>query len=472
MAAAGGAAGPEAGDAAAGGQLTDEQLLEVAGQDALEDVKELTLRSQRLQSFEGLAARLPNLQILSLSHNHIATLAGFHALVGLVSVNLNFNALTSLDGIQRLSSLQHLYLASNRVRDVSPVAALGALRTLHLFRNAVASLDATVAALAQLPELRELELGGNPCSAADDYRHRLVAELALDRLDGDAVTQVDRDLADAFYASCPGAEATTAPPRHGDCSGGCGCSGSGERPDVLTLDGGPEAEERLTAPTGRLGSGSGSGPAGRRPGRGSPVATPPAALGLPPRPGSAVPGAQQARPGTSGGPSARPGSSGGRPGTAAGAFGPQQSTVQLLSDELLNDHPLVLEYLAKHVLQEAMALVQPNGSGSSNGGGIGKASSFAQRLRDTAAAMSSCEALDAKALAGQQDLIASASSARRAAVQQVVATASVHDLCRQLIRLCEVGPAGGRVAAGREGRGRTPRLAPRCWASARRMRPR
>jgi hypothetical protein len=41
-----------------------------------------------------------------------------------------------------------------------------------------------------------------------------------------------------------------------------------------------------------------------------------------------------------------------RPGTA-GAY-----TSRLVSDQLLNDHPLVLEYLAKHVLAKGAAAVQ------------------------------------------------------------------------------------------------------------------
>jgi hypothetical protein len=45
-------------------------------------------------------------------------------------------------------------------------------------------------------------------------------------------------------------------------------------------------------------------------------------------------------------------STGPGPGTA-GAY-----TSHLLSDQLLNDHPLVLEYLAKHVLAKGTAAVQ------------------------------------------------------------------------------------------------------------------
>ena len=80
--------------------LSDADMLDLSGEASLEDVRELNLRSQQLASIEGFAPRLPNLLALSLSHNRLTSLSGCHNLRLLTSLNINFNALTSLEGIQ------------------------------------------------------------------------------------------------------------------------------------------------------------------------------------------------------------------------------------------------------------------------------------------------------------------------------------------------------------------------------------
>lgn len=330
--------------------MRSEDILELTGETSTSEVKELTLRNHKLQSLEDFAEHVPNLTVLSVSHNQICSLQGLALLRGLQSLNLNFNGLTSLEGIQLCSELRCLYLSSNRVRDLIPLEGLQQLQTLHLFRNNVTALDQAAASLAALPRLRELELGGNPCSTAEGYKHRLVLELQLESLDGEPLSGVDRDLAASYY------------------------EGKGEVPpscafdvQVLTLQGdddaaGPslssEASDLHAAPGAAMrASGDGASTSGAmapapqlqqrhalppRPGTQSSSRTLAGASGSFSRPGTAMPA-----PGSSGG--------GGRPSTAPGS---SMNSVQLYSSELLNDHPLVLEYLAKHVLQEGMQLTQ------------------------------------------------------------------------------------------------------------------
>ena len=46
-------------------------------------------------------------------------------------------------------------------------------------------------------------------------------------------------------------------------------------------------------------------------------------------------------------------------------------STKLASSEYLNEHPVLLEYLAKHVLQEGLALAQQVGvQGNSSGNGV------------------------------------------------------------------------------------------------------
>ncbi|GFH08802.1 hypothetical protein HaLaN_03827 [Haematococcus lacustris] len=93
-----------------------------------------------------------------------------------------------------------------------------------------------------------------------------------------------------------------------------------------------------------------------------------------------------------------------RPGTTSGF------TCRLLSDQLLNDNPVLLEYLAQAVLAEGQAAVQarPRSSGplgSSSDVGVGAASgSLVRRLRATASACSATQDLHPAELAAGQAL--------------------------------------------------------------------
>lgn len=59
------------------------------------------------------------------------------------------------------------------------------LHTLCLFRNGFSALPEILAALRQLPKLRELDLDGNPCAHSSGYKHHIVRALGrLTTLDG------------------------------------------------------------------------------------------------------------------------------------------------------------------------------------------------------------------------------------------------------------------------------------------------
>ncbi|KAG2429408.1 hypothetical protein HYH02_014063 [Chlamydomonas schloesseri] len=420
----------------------------------------------------------------------LSSLAGFQHLKSLVSLNLNFNALTSLEGIGSCTALQHLFVANNRIRDVGPLVSCEHLQTVHLFRNNISNLDLTIGVLSNLPKLKELELAGNPCSMAPEYKHRAVLQLDLESLDGDQINQLDFDLANEYFAANGGVPPGVGPRvdiltlEDVDAAGGAAqASGGGTGPSVsipeaASISGEPSAVDAAGA-TGAAGGSqhnSASGGLGPVP-EGAPAAAaggsgragpPPATAWVPlPRPGTAA--GRNIPAGPSGGPLLpRPGTAALlRPGSASANGGPARPgsaysgagvSVQLVSNEILNDHPLILEYLAKHVLMEGLALAEAAnggsvgsasgsgtgsagrpGSGSGEGGRAGRGPSFAQRLRDTAAAMNACEDVDAKTLAGSgAELIATPQTVRRGMAEEMVAAAGPHELTRQLVRLCEV----------------------------------
>jgi Leucine-rich repeat (LRR) protein len=124
--------------------LIDEEILELSGETALEDVRGLTLRGRNLSTFDSHAGRLPSLEALSLSGNQLTSLSSFTALTSLRTLNVNSNQLTSLHGLQACQALQQLYAGANKLRDIQPLAGLQNLSTLHLFSNAISALDLTV----------------------------------------------------------------------------------------------------------------------------------------------------------------------------------------------------------------------------------------------------------------------------------------------------------------------------------------
>ena len=181
--------------------LTEQTILELSGEDELCQVRELVLRERGLSEVGPLLERLTALEVLSLSNNNVHSLAGCASMGRLTTLNINFNRIASLEPLSNCPLLEKLFASSNKISTVAPLAACMRLKELSLFRNLVVSLDATLAVLKQLPALRVLDLGANPCALGPPYRHRIVSTLSLECLDGDPLTELDSELAADFAAS-------------------------------------------------------------------------------------------------------------------------------------------------------------------------------------------------------------------------------------------------------------------------------
>jgi len=253
---------------------------------------------------------------------------------------------------------------------VADIRALGECKRLHnvsLYANLLSSLEACTDTLLGLPALEELDLGNNPCAFAEEYRHLLCLSFPqLTKLDGDSVTVLDRDLAHHYYEGkgvAPGERpGTAAPPsletdmRERGEAGTQGSQGGAAQVLVIHGDGSPPGHKARAEDWGGWGD--------------EEEAAHEAAEG-----GGSDEG------------SSRQGS---RPGTAGGTI--------LYQDQELNEHPILLQYLAESSLEEA-------NKGSPHGGGAGsrkprKVRSFVDRLRKTAQVMEQTKSLDPAALAG------------------------------------------------------------------------
>ena len=143
----------------------------------------------------------------------------------LPQLNLNFNQLTSLDGLE-CPRLERLYLSNNRLGSIEELCGFNCLTTVCLYHNSLLNLSATVSVLRTLPKLRTLDVAGNPCTRDAGAHHELVLQLPrVKQLDGEAVSALDRDLAEMYFvkharrAKAKAARPSTAPSSGGSQSG-------------------------------------------------------------------------------------------------------------------------------------------------------------------------------------------------------------------------------------------------------------
>eukprot|EP01051_Picozoa_sp_SAG22_P021258 SAG22_NODE_4624_length_1212_cov_8.565139_1_plen_253_part_01 len=230
--------GKKSAPAAPGGVALDERLvLELTGEADVGEVRELVARGHNITSVDMASLGKHSwhkLEALSLSQNKIGATGvevweWLQKCASLRSLNLNFCEMTTLAGVEHLAALESLYLSSNKISDLAPLKSCRQLKTLSLYRNTIQDLDACVAALRELPELRELELSGNPVWFKPECKHRCVLELpALARYDDEELAELDRELAEDFATAggipAPAAglrgRPATAPLKRGSGGGG------------------------------------------------------------------------------------------------------------------------------------------------------------------------------------------------------------------------------------------------------------
>jgi len=124
----------------------------------------------------GALSSLIGLKTIDLSHNELvyaqSALAGLGELTKLSAINLSHNKLHSMRGTNTMiGNITVLLLANNNIENVCGLERLYSLKKLDLTNNKIKEL-CDVSALAQLPNLMELNLKGNPIVKRGTKRNR------------------------------------------------------------------------------------------------------------------------------------------------------------------------------------------------------------------------------------------------------------------------------------------------------------
>ncbi|XP_064545010.1 uncharacterized protein LOC135433020 [Drosophila montana] len=238
----------------------DELLRRVTQRTDLEHVESVRLRVISYSvSLSRLSLFLPRLQQLDLSGSVLSSLRDLgYGLTQLNHLNISNCGLNSFDGTSGLPALRVLIADGNMIQRVGPLTELGQLQMLQARNNRISELG-LLTFLGLCPQLRELDLSGNPVCRLPLYRdvlRRSVATLQL--LDGQPI-QAESELAadpeDAHSSlssdSESGARPATAPQNHQNSH-----AETGSRPGtaLVTLDSQRSQRQAATSSTPVAGS--------------------------------------------------------------------------------------------------------------------------------------------------------------------------------------------------------------------------
>ncbi len=111
----------------------------------LKELRHLEIPNSEIKNIEYLT-RLPHLNTLNLSGNHITDLTYFPYMYPLTQLALNYQGPDYIKDITPLlymnPSLQHLSLQGNKISDISPLTNLHALKYISLRDNRITSIEA------------------------------------------------------------------------------------------------------------------------------------------------------------------------------------------------------------------------------------------------------------------------------------------------------------------------------------------
>lgn len=95
----------------------------------------------------------------------------------MTELNLSFNAIDDLSGIEELTLLRVLHLNHNKIQSITLLNSLKGLKQLGLFHNEIMESPLIMSTLCSLTKLKELSIGGNPCSSTAEFNYELICRM-------------------------------------------------------------------------------------------------------------------------------------------------------------------------------------------------------------------------------------------------------------------------------------------------------
>ncbi|TDG51316.1 hypothetical protein AWZ03_002403 [Drosophila navojoa] len=169
----------------------DELLRRVTQRTDLEQVETVRLRVISYSvSLSRLSLFLPRLQQLDLSGSVLSSLRDLgYGLTQLTYLNISNCGLNSFDGTSGVPNLRVLIADDNMIQRVGPLTELSQLQMLQARNNRISELG-LLSFLGLCPQLREVELSGNPVCRLPLYRDMLRRSVAtLQILDGQSINE-------------------------------------------------------------------------------------------------------------------------------------------------------------------------------------------------------------------------------------------------------------------------------------------
>lgn len=151
-----------------------------------------------IERMDASLSTLKGCEQLSLSSNNIDRIAGLNSLPNLKILSLARNQIKRIEGLDGVKdTLEQLWISYNLIEKLAPVVTLRRLRCLFIGNNLISSFN-EIERLAELPDLQELVLIGNPIhqqhASSGNWRREVVRRLpGLKKLDGLPITEDDRE---------------------------------------------------------------------------------------------------------------------------------------------------------------------------------------------------------------------------------------------------------------------------------------
>nr|XP_022918474.1 dynein regulatory complex subunit 3-like [Onthophagus taurus] len=112
---------------------------------------------------------LPGLRKLSLSNNLIEKIENMDALVNLEELDLSFNRIKALENLNTLVNLQILTVFDNLITKIENMDNLKKLMIFSIGNNLIEDRE-NVIYLRRFPNLKSVNMAGNPCAKEADFR--------------------------------------------------------------------------------------------------------------------------------------------------------------------------------------------------------------------------------------------------------------------------------------------------------------